>query len=124
MKVTAFLKKTDLVVQISLFALLFAGLAIQLDQTTFYYFLLAGWQVFSMVVHGICSGNFYHSVYRERFYRLLMYMLIALVVVAAVIPLLVFLLPLLVAPFLAAYYLFVCADELLILRRKAWVHLK
>ena len=124
MKVTAFMKKADLLVQALLLVILFANMALQLNNTTFYYCCILGWQVLSMLVHGIYADRFYASVYRGRFFRLLLSVLTVMVLVAVTMPLLVFLLALIVLPVINVKYLLVCADEVLILRRKALVHLK
>jgi hypothetical protein len=124
MKTTIYIKNTDLAIQLALYLLVCSGILLQGDANTTHCQLLATWQLFSCLLHGVSANHFYASVHRNRFHNLLLGTLLLCVALAFTHLLLVFILGVIAVPMLGMYYMIACFDELRILHRKSLVHLR
>jgi hypothetical protein len=124
MKTIIFLKKTDLIIQLGLYALLVGSILLTGEGSLLHYLLLTVWQLFSSLVHALFQRHYYVSVHRGWFLGLLLGTLLLMVPVAFINLVLLFVLVVMLIPILSMYYIITCFDELLILNRKAVVHLR
>jgi hypothetical protein len=124
MKTTIYLKKTDLLIQLGLYALLVGSIVLYGDGNILYYLLLTIWQLCSSLMHALFQRHFYVSIHRVWFLNLLLGMLLLMVAVAFINLLFLFILVVVLVPILSMYYIIACFDELHILNRKAVVHLR
>jgi hypothetical protein len=125
-------KQIDLAISISLITGFFIAAVIKQDETFIIgYFVTGGWQVISMIVHAV-DGTFagkgtarynYHWVVGVVIALSLLSLLLAKLEIGVwllvIFPILVF-----VAPLMAIYYSWLCGDEISVLKKREFIHLK